>query len=160
MQTPNYHPRIYPANYPLLDRYGEKHPAVRALQLHGEACDFCVGKEIYWPQFKNEPVDQLWFSATRHKEQSFSAFAYEFLSYDLVLDGWLDLPPQPTASETTFLVKGLPLMRRLLNECQEAASVDGNTRILPLIQKAVEFVNTYEDALIVRFRECGIAWKE
>jgi hypothetical protein len=116
----------------------------------------CVGKEIEWPDVGNQSIDQSWFSAARCRQQSFSAFAYEFLSYDLILDGWLEMAPAPTESEIGFLVDDQPLMRVLLDECEEAADADGNSHILPLIRKAREFVDAYKDALLCRFTECGI----
>jgi hypothetical protein len=156
--TNPYHPRIYPANYPLLDKYGPEHSAVRALQVHAEACDDCVGKEIEWPDIGNRSIDQSWFSVRRRTQQSFSAFAYEFLSYDLILDGWLEMAPEPTESEIGYMVDDQPLMRALLDECQEAADADGNVEILPLIAKAREFVDAYNDAIVRRFNDCRIPW--
>jgi hypothetical protein len=158
MKRRKHHPRIYKANYPLLAKYDEKHPAIRALQIHAEACDICVGKEIDWPGAKEPPIEQTWFSATRQKKQFFSMFAYEFLSYSLVLDGWLELAPVPTKSEIGFLEEDQPIMRALLDECHDAADAAGNTHILPLIQKATEFMDAYNDAVIARFRECRIEW--
>jgi hypothetical protein len=158
MRRPKHHPRIYKANYPLLVRYDENHPAIRALQIHAEACDFCVGKEIDWPQSKEPPVDQIWYSAVRQKKQFFSMFAYEFLSYDLVLDGWLELAPEPTDNESCFLVNDQPITRCLLDECRVAAISEGNTKILPLIQKALEFIEAYNLAILRRFEECKIVW--
>ncbi len=151
-----HHPRVYPANYPLLNRYGPDHPAVRVLQVHAEACDVCVAKEIQWAGSEESPVDQSWFSARRCRQESFSAFAYEFLSYDLVLDGWLEMAPEPTESEIGFLVEDQPLMQILLDECEEAANSDGNSKMLPLIAKAREFVRAYDDALVRRFKDCRV----
>jgi hypothetical protein len=151
------HPRIYPANRPILDSYTCEHPAVRALQLHAEARDLCVGKEIKWPDSANRAVDQSWFSAARCRQQSYSAFAYEFISYDLILDGWLKAAPQPTESEMRFLCDDGPLMRALLDECEEAANADANLEILPLVAKAREFVHAYNDAILHRFAACKIS---
>lgn len=158
MKASKYHPRIFQANYPLLDRYDEGHTAIRALQLHAEACDLCVGKEIDWPGANEVPIEQTWFSAIRQKKQSFSAFAYEFLSYSLVFDGWLELAPAPTKSKIDFLMKDQSIMRALLVECREAADAAGNIRIRALIQKATAFIDAFHDAVMTRFRECGIEW--
>jgi hypothetical protein len=154
-----YHPKIFAANYPILAKYPEDHPAVRVLQVHAEACDKCVAKEIEWPQFGNKAIEQYWFSRTRLKNQSFSAFAYEFISYDLTLDGWLEMATEPTRDERKGLEDKIPLMEELLNECEEAAIDDGNDEILPLISKAREFILCYRKALFHRFEICGIKWR-
>lgn len=152
------HPRVYPVNYHITDRFDATHPAVCVLQVHAEACDTCVGKEIEWPGAGNRAIEQTWFSTTRMKEQSFSSFAYEFLSYDLILDGWLEMAPEPTESELGFLVDDEPLMRALLDECEEAAIGDKNTKIRPLIAKTREFLDAYCKAIQYRFDCCGIKW--
>lgn len=154
----DYHPRISRANLAILLRYEADHPAVHALQIHAEACDICVGKEIEWAQLGNRAIDQTWFSRVRLKNYQFSSFAYEFLSYDLTLDGWLVMPLEPTEAELNHLEDDDPLMRALLTECEEAALDDGNEEILPLISKAWEFLTIYKKALLYRFKKCGISW--
>jgi len=116
----------------------------------------CVGREIEWQTLGNEAIDQEWFSQTRLKEQSFASFAYEFISYDLILDGWLEMTPQPTEAELNYLEHDEPLMRALLSECEEAALAEGNHQVLPLITKARQFVDAYKRALLYRFEQCGI----
>lgn len=153
-----HHSRIYPANQAILAAYSPDHAAVRALQVHAEACDICVGKEIAWPQLGNRPIDQEWFSLTRLREQSFSALAYEFLSFDLVLDGWLEMPPHATEWECGFLTEDDVVLRVLLDECERAAQDEGNEDILPLIAKAREYLDAFKQAVLFRFRECGIQW--
>jgi hypothetical protein len=118
----------------------------------------CVGKEIEWQQLANKAVDQSWFSRLRLKEQSFSSLAYEFISYDLVLDGWLELAPEATEAELSFLEEDGPIIRALLNECEEAAVAQGNDEILPLVAKAREFIDAFEAALLYRYEEYGIDW--
>lgn len=90
--------------------------------------------------------------------QSFSAFAYEFISYDLILDGWLEMGTEPTETEANFLEADEPLMSALLDECEEAAHDDDNAVILPLIAKSREFVRAYKAAIMCRFDECHIEW--
>lgn len=155
----NYHPRIYPVNYEIIDRYGTDHPATRVLQVHAEARDKCVGKEIEWPQLGNQAIEQSWFSLSRQKVQTLSAFAYEFLSYDLILDGWLEMGLEPTETELGFF-DDERAMRLLLEECEDAALEEGNIEILPLITKAREFLDAYRAAILFRFSECDIAWTE
>lgn len=157
--TNQFHPRIHPANLPLLNEYGPQHAAVRALQVHAETCDSCVGKEIEWPDGRNRSIDQSWFSARRCRQQSFSAFAYEFLSYDLILDGWLEMANAPTEREIRYLLNDQPLMRTLLDECEEAARADSNNEILSLIAKARDFMDAYDHALVRRFSDCRISWR-
>ncbi len=151
-----HHPRIHPANLPILDKYGKGHPATRALTLHAEACDLCVGKEIEWPDQGNRAIDQSWFSKVRLKNQAFSSFAYEFISYDLILDGWLAMPSEPTKAELKHLEHDDGLIRSLLQECEFAGNECNNALILPLISTARDFVNAYTDAIEYRFQVCGI----
>ena len=155
----NYHPRVYPVNYTIINRYGPDHPATRVLQVHAEACDKCVGKEIEWPQLGNQAIEQSWYSPSRQKVQTYSGFAYEFLAYDLILDGWLEMGPEPTEAELGFFDDERP-MRLLLEECEDAALDDGNIEILPLITKTQEFLDAYRAAVLCRFKECDIAWTE
>jgi hypothetical protein len=131
---------------------------VRALQIQAEARDVCVGKEIFYKTLCNKIVDQDWYSRTRLTNQSFSAFAYEFISYDLVLDGWLSMLPVPTDSEKLYLSEDEPMMQLLLSECEEAAIDQNNTDILPMIEKAREFMAAYSNAIHCRFKCCGIEW--
>ena len=65
---------------------------------------------------------------------------------------------EPTEREIGYLVNQQPLMRDLLDECEEAARADGNRGILPLIAKAREFVDAYDHALARRFSDCRISW--
>ncbi len=155
----HHHHRIHPANCTILAKYESSHPAVRALEAHAEACEACLGKEIHWPG-KESAVDHKWFSRTRLKEQSFSALAYEFISYDLILDGWLEMRPEPTEWEYNYLTEDEPLLRALLDECEETAADDNNTKILPLIEKARNYMDTFKDAILYRFTICNIAWPD
>ncbi len=51
--------------------------------------------------------------------------------------------------EEDFLQE-LPRLRTLLDECEAAAKVDANDRVLPLISKAREFLDAYEHSIIAR----------
>jgi hypothetical protein len=146
-----YHPRIHPVNYSLLRELPEDHPAVHALQVHAEARDVCVGKEIDWPHLGIVGIDQTWFSDVQRRVSRFSGFAYQYISYDLFLDGWGESTPEATEAESGFL-EDVPTMRILLDECEYAAREEKNTQILPLIAKAREFVNSVEDAIKYRLR--------
>jgi hypothetical protein len=114
----------------------------------------CVGKEIDWPHRRIGGIDQSWSSAVDSRQHRFSTFAYQYISYDLFLDGWVESAPEPTDSELGFL-EDVPRMRALLRECEEAARVEQNTQILPLIGKAKDFIDTLERAILFRFESLG-----
>ena len=82
------------------------------------------------------------------------------MSYDLVLDGWLEMGTEPTETEANFLEADEPLMSALLDECEEAARDDDNAAILPLIAKSRDFVRAYKAAILCRFDACHIKWPE
>lgn len=148
------HGRIHPANYLLLRELPRDHPAVRALQVHAEACDVCVGKEIDWPHLGIVGIDQWWFSNLDLREHSFSGFAYQYISYDLFLDGWVEAAPEPTEVELGIL-EDTPKLRVLLGECEHAARTEKNPAILPLVAKAKEFVDALETAIRYRLGSIG-----
>lgn len=150
-----FHPRIHPVNYSLLRELPADHPAVRALQVHAEACDMCVGKEIDWPHLQNVAIDQVWFSDHELRECRFSAFAYQYISYDLLLDGWVESAPEATKVELGFL-GNVAKTRTLLDECEQAAREEQNRDIAPLIAKAREFIDSLERAILFRFEQHGI----
>jgi hypothetical protein len=149
-RSPKYHPRIHPRNAPVLARYPGEHSAVRVLQVQAEARDICVGKEIEWPQLGNRAIDQEWFSAIDLRKWSFSSFAYCFISFDFLNYGWLagersELQP----FEFEFLHE-LPRLRGLLDECEAAAELEENSAVLPLIAKAREFFDAFEQSIVAR----------
>ncbi|PQO46210.1 hypothetical protein [Blastopirellula marina] len=154
------HPRIHPFNYPLFDRYPAEHPAIVALQTHAESCDECVGREIAWPQLGNTPIDQTWHSASTDRKRTFSGLAYMYLSYGLVLDGWLKQPEQPTKSEWIVLQTKGPEVLQLLAECEQQALRDGNTDLMPLIAKARRYVECHREAILSRLAQLSVDWQE
>lgn len=141
-----YHPRIHPANRSLLRKLPADHPAARLLQIQAEARDVCVGREIDWPHVGIQGIDQSWQSKIDGKRWEFSAFAYIYLSYDLILDTWLELPPNLTEGEQKQLDE-LPRLFVLLDECEQAVSADLNTAMLPLVVKAKEYLRALQYAL-------------
>lgn len=151
-----FHPRIHPMNYSLLRELPPDHPAIRALQVHAEARDICVGKEIDWPQHGIVGVDQSWFSSIDSKEWRFSSFAYAYISYDLYLDGWVESAPEATEAELGFL-EDVPTMRTLLGEFEQAARAEKNANILPMLSKAREFVDALRGAIVYRLDRLGIS---
>jgi hypothetical protein len=145
-----HHRRIHPTNYPILDKFETDHPAVRALQLHAETRDVCVGKEIEWPQLGNQAIDQEWFSMIDQRTWTFASFAYAFISFDLVLYGWISEEPSRLQPFEEDFLHELPRLREMLNECESAANNERNDEILPLIAKAREFFDAYEQSIVVR----------
>jgi len=145
-----HHPRIHPINYPVLVRYPADHPAVRALRAHAEARDICVGREIEWPKLGNVAIDQEWSSAIDQRIWKFSSFAYAFISFDFVADGWLDEQQSSLQPFEEDFLRELPRLRKLLAECESAANADGNDDVLPLISKAREFFDAFEESIVAR----------
>src|SRR5690606_5595631 len=122
----------------------ESHPARRFLQAFMECRRDCVGKEA-----SDSPIDQEWQSLTDGKLWSYSAFAYRFLSFDIVLDGWLTLAPKRTANEQRWLSE-LPRWRTLLSECKHAAEFDENRAILPFIAQVLDMFALWERCILER----------
>jgi hypothetical protein len=142
--------RIHPLNSPIRTTHGRDHPAVRALERHAAARDACVCREIEWPRLGNRAIEQEWFSAIDQRVWSFSGFAYTFISFDLVLSEWL---PGAQAGLDPFeedFLHELPRLRTLLDECESAAKASANDRVLPLISKAREFLDAFEQSIIAR----------
>ena len=145
-----HHRRIHPANCPILNKYRIDHPAVHALELHAEARDVCVGKEIEWPEIGNRAIDQEWFSIIDQRNWTFASFAYAFISFDLVLYGWLGEELSRLQPFEEDFLHELPRLRELLDECESEANAGGNDEILPLIAKVREFFNAFEKSIVVR----------
>jgi hypothetical protein len=119
-------------------------------KVQAEARDVCVGKQIEWPQLGNRAVDQEWFSVIDQRTRKFSSFAYVFISFDLVLDGWFNEPHDPLGPFEADFLHELPRLRGLLDECEFAASSDANEEIRPLISKAREFFDAFETSILAR----------
>lgn len=82
--------RIHPENRSLLD-LPESHPAHCALLVHDSTRDRCVGHEIPRSGREDDAFDQELFSEIERRTMMFSGFAYAYISFDLILDAWLDL---------------------------------------------------------------------
>jgi hypothetical protein len=91
------------------------------------------------------PVDQQ-FVQPDGRATTFSAFAYEYLSFDIVLDGWLTNAPQMTESEEACL-KGLPRLRSMMIACKSQALIDANYRILPCVDQVLELIQLWEECI-------------
>ena len=140
--------RIHPDNAPLL-KLPVDHPAHIALIIHAECANHCVGREIPWPDSPDKPIDHTWYSAMDQRIWTFSGFAYSFISFDLVLDGWINGQTHLQPFEQSFLEE-LPRLRGLLAECECSAKADSNTGVLPLIKKTNEFFFAFERSIIAR----------
>jgi hypothetical protein len=103
----------------------------------------CVGRELVFDNSERKPIDQKWESSTDGTTWTFSRFACTFLSFDLILDGWLSRAPTLTDSEKANLAQ-LPLLRRLMAECRAAAVSGGNAKILVLTNRVVEMLDLWE----------------
>ena len=140
--------RIHPENSPLL-KLPLTHPAHHVLIVQAESRDICVGRETRWPDSPDEPIDQEWFSTLDQRTWTFSGFAYAFISFDLVLDGWINGQNHLQPFERDFLQE-LPRLRKLLDECEFSAECDSNGRVMTLIHKAREFFDAFEESIIAR----------
>ena len=126
----------------------ESHPARRFLCAFIECRRNCVGREC-----SDDPIDQEWFSECDRHAWSYSRFAYEFLSFDIVLDGWLTHAEKRTPDEQSWLVQ-LPRFRQLLNECKSAAECDNNRAIFPVIAQVLRMFELWEQMYyLVRYCE-------
>ncbi len=124
----------------------------RLLFVHADCRDRCVGKEIPWPGKEADAFDQTWFSDVDQRRWSFSSFAYAYISFDLVLDGWIDRPNSLTMGERKALAE-FPRMRTLINECQSAAENDKNRRVLDLLPVIRSWLDTWQECIGSRIEE-------
>ena len=130
-------------NRPILE-LDDSHPAKKFLEAFIGCLTDCVGQELGLDG--ETPVDQAWTSSSDGRVWRFSGFAYEFLSFDILLDGFLDNAPSLTPSET-WATGQLPLLRSMMDECAQAARQDGNNEILELTKKVQEMLNLWEQYL-------------
>lgn len=134
---------VYRLNRPLFE-LPQSHPAHRFLRAFIECRQDCVGKEI-----ESDVFDQEWFSQTEDRAWSYSAFAYQYLAFDIVLDGWLRNAKHLTASEEQWLVC-LPRWRVLLDECRTAAAGDGNHAVMGMIAQVLKMFDLWEECVRAR----------
>ena len=134
----------------------DEHPAKRALILQAECRRDCASREISWPGRELEAVDQTWTSRIRGRQMSFSGFIYQFVCFDLILDGWLTHPSDLTPGERAVL-EHVPQLLGLLEECHAAAVADNNPRILTMLPKARAFVAEWEACVRRRIEEDNLS---
>jgi hypothetical protein len=140
--------RVHRLNRPLFE-LPATHPAVHALITHARCREQCVGHEIAWPGKESEAFDQEWYSEIDGRVLRFSSFAYQYISYDLVLDGWIERSPTLTGSECGILGHAARL-RALMDECELAAKTDQNHQVLQRVPIVREWIDALESAVLHR----------
>jgi hypothetical protein len=130
----------------------EAHPARRFLCAFMECRRDCIGLEA-----SDEPIDQEWFSESSGEKWSYSKFAYKFLAFDVVLDGWLTHAAHRTSNEQHCLDQ-LVRWRELLGECQVAAECDSNRAILPIIRQVLRMFDLWEQCILARDAATDVAY--
>jgi len=138
--------RIEDLNGPVLELDGS-HPAKRFLDAFIECLANCVGR--HHGLDGRTPIDQAWTSSTDRRIWTFSDFAYAFLSFDILLDGFLENASCLTASEVGA-AEELPILRTMMNECAQAARQDGNVEIVELTDQVLQMLNLWEGYLNFR----------
>ena len=127
----------------LIFSWDEEHPARRFLEAFVECRKRLVGLDS-----ESDLVDQR-FVTPDGQLTSFNTFVYEFLCFDVVLDGWLGNLPVITASESRQLA-ALPTMRAMMKCCQNAALRDGNSAILPHVERVFILLDLWEECIRAR----------
>ena len=133
-------------NEPIFD-LDDSHPAKRFLEAFVDCLANCVTRELGLDG--RRPIDQEWKSASDGRTWTFSGFAYAFLSFDIVLDGFLTNAASLMPSEV-WAAERLPLLRSMVNECAQAARQDGNSEILELTDQVRGMLDLWEQYLSFR----------
>jgi hypothetical protein len=74
---------------------------------------------------------------------------YGFVSFAIILDGWLDDAPKVTPLELAHDQK-FQHLRRLLAECEVAAKGDGNKAVLIMIEQVYGMLDLWDAQLLAR----------
>jgi hypothetical protein len=122
----------------------ESHPARRFLLAFMECRRDCIGLEA-----SDDPIDQEWFSQSDREVWSYSKFAYKYLAFDIVLEGWLTHAPRRTPNEQHCLNQ-LVRWRELMSECEIAAECDNNHTIIPIIHQVLHMFDLWEQCIMAR----------
>lgn len=130
-------------------KFPKSHIACRFMRAFIECLQDCVGIEA-----SDDPIDQTWFSVLDAKEWSYSAFAYTYLAFIVILDGWKSNSPEMTESERFHLAR-LPRLRELLRECEMEATADDNRRLMPVIAKVQRMLDLWEQCILERTEKAG-----
>jgi hypothetical protein len=125
----------------------QSHAARRFLEAFMRCRLDCVGKEISWDG--GPEIDQEWYSVTDARTWRFSNLMYGFVSFAIILDGWLDDAPKVTPLELAHDQK-FQHLRRLLAECEVAAKGDGNKAVLIMIEQVYGMLDLWDAQLLAR----------
>lgn len=118
------------------------HPAKVFLEAFIQCRRNCVGREL-------DGIDQRWWSTLDQREMQFSSYAYQRISFDVVLDGWLENAPELTQSEqVTFATLPNEVLR--MRECRAAAATAGNAAVVELTGQILEMYALWNLALETR----------
>jgi hypothetical protein len=142
--------RIEELNAPIFE-LPDSHAAKRFLKAFLDCLSGCVGRELPWHE---NPIDQRWTSVTDGRTWLFSDFAYAHLSFDIVLDGFLNAAPALTPSEVSA-VQRIPRLRTMTDECAQNARQSGNAEIVELTDQVLNMLDLWEEYL--DFRRAQIA---
>lgn len=140
--------RIHSKNNPLAS-LPDSHPAKRLIIAHAECRRDCVGREISWRG--REAVDQDWDSEITGRHMTFSGFMYQHLSFDLVLELWLERVSDCEKMGREYL----PRLRGLLNECERAATIDHNHKIIDMVNQVRGYLNLWDEVITTRLQDGG-----
>lgn len=138
------------ANKPLFSLPPD-HTARRFLEAFISCRQNCVGREIVYSNIGNDPIDQEWISASDGCKHRLSSFAYKYISFDIVLDGWLSGTPELTDSEKHYLER-LPRLNMLMTECQQECRNSNNASALALVEQILEVLHLWEVCIRTRLR--------
>ena len=127
------------------------HIAHRFLEAFIACRQNCVGREIAYEGSGVQPIDQEWTSTSDGRVRQLSAFAYEHLSFDLILDGWLSGAPELTVTECASLER-LPYLTMLMTECHDACRKSNNATALALVEQILELLQLWESCIRARIQ--------
>lgn len=128
----------------LVMKLDDAHPAKKFLSAFIDCKANCVGR--HHGLDGRRPIDQEWTSPSDGTRWTFSGFAYAFLSLDIDVDSFLVSAPSQTEQSTTN-TWNLPLLRSLMNECEQAARQSGNAEIVELTDQVQRTFNLWEHFL-------------
>ncbi|GAA4441351.1 hypothetical protein [Bremerella cremea] len=137
---------IYDANRPLF-KLPASHPARQFLEAFVACRQACSGREL--PPPLGEAIDQTWWSKLDQRQWTFSGFVYMYVSFTVVLDGWLTDATERTETERLTLEK-LPHLEQLLSECRAACHAHGNFRVLAMVDQVGNMLTLWRDCLVSR----------
>lgn len=143
--------RIEDLNRPVL-ALDDAHPTKRFLIAFIECLENCVGQELGLGE--DPPIDQQWTSAVDGRTWKFSGFAYMFLAFDIVLDGFLTDARHLTASEIGA-AEELPKLRTMMHECAAAARRDDNSEVVEMTDEVLQMLDRWEEYL--NYRRAAVA---